>query len=56
MMNKNVIVIKNGETQVYSTLSALCKAKGWVYNTLRLKKYPFQHMGYTIDKLEIQRK
>ena len=56
MMNKNVIVIRNGKTEVFATLSALCEDKGWVYNTRRLKKFPFQHMGYTIDKLEIKRK
>jgi ribosomal protein L7Ae-like RNA K-turn-binding protein len=52
---KSVIITRNGKTEVFATMAALCKAKGWPYHKLRIKETPFIYEGNIIEKKEILR-
>lgn len=45
-MYKNVIILTNKEShEAWGSLVELCKVKGFSYNYLKKKKYPFEYKG-----------
>ena len=43
-MNKNVILLLDGENyECWGSLTELCKVKGFSYNYLKRKKFPFAY-------------
>jgi hypothetical protein len=53
---KNVILIeKEDAREVYGSLSEICDLKGYVYNTLVRKKFPFDHDGWKFSKIPFRK-
>lgn len=45
-MNENIIILTNGESyEAWGSLVEICKEKGFSYNYLKRKKYPFKYKG-----------
>ena len=43
---KNIIILTNGGSyEAWGSLVELCKVKGYSYNYLKRKKYPFEYKG-----------
>ena len=50
--NKTVILLHAADNyECFSTLTALCRDKGWSYNYLKKKKPPFLYRGNKIMRL-----
>lgn len=52
----NIIFISYQKVERFSTLSMMCKEKGYSYNNLRNKKYPFSWDGGKIYKVPSNKK
>lgn len=58
---KNVLLVTTEaaepaeKPEVFSTLTALCRAKNWSHNYLKSKGMPFKYRGLIVDRLEVKR-
>ena len=52
---KQVLIITHPSVEVFSTLTALCKAKNLPYHSLKSLDFPIFVKGFEIHKKNIQR-
>lgn len=49
---KNVIIIiKQHHMECWGSLTEVCRIHGFNYNTLKKRKFPFEHNGWIINKV-----
>lgn len=56
-MRKHLITIQEISNPlkvvIYTTLTGLCEDKGWSFNWLKTKKFPFDYEGFHLEKLPL---
>ena len=55
-MNIIVLIQKDESIETYGSLKEICRLKGFNYNTLSRKKYPFTHEGIRFNKVKHRNK
>lgn len=55
-MNQNIIILSSGDlTEAWGSLVELCKVKGYSYNYLKSKSYPFIYKGVNFDRVPFRK-
>ena len=52
MHRNNVIVIVSEKVEVFGNFKKACMIKGLPYHSLKVKKFPIEHNGVMIHKVE----
>lgn len=51
-MNKEIILLTRGKhKEVWGSLAEICRVKGFYYQTLVVKKFPFEYRGIKFARL-----
>ena len=51
-----IVIIKEDIIEVYTNLKDLCESRGFVYNTIRIKKMPFEHEGWFVNRVPFNKR
>jgi len=46
-----MILIKGDQIEAFGSLTKLCRAKGFTYNTIKMHQTPFEHKGWLINRV-----
>jgi hypothetical protein len=50
-----ILASKDEQKRVFSSIQETCRRMNFKYNTLIRKKTPFEHQGWKIERLELEK-